>query len=132
MNKRATWIEYLLFIVLFLVVLGFCGNSLFHQQIDQLLSNLEPSCVVGIGSASITVKAWSANDDCQKMIYGQPNFTGHNWLKLGAAKRSEATGDIICEMNMDGRRVTVRDTPTSNMGVTICDILQAPPGTLPQ
>jgi hypothetical protein len=56
--------------------------------------------------ATITVRAWSANDDCQRMMYGQDNFTGVIWHNITPA--TTVDGPVACEMDINGRHVVVR------------------------
>lgn len=110
-----------------LVAIGICGATLYQQQLSVFFRNLEPSCSIGIGTTAVTVQAWSANDDCQKMLLGQDNFTGQNWLKLGASPVSDTSGAIVCEMDMQGRHVIVRDGSMSNNGAAICAMMNGLP-----
>lgn len=121
-NRR--WIGVLILGVL--VVLGICGSTLYRQQTAVLLRGIEPSCTVGITSASITIQAWSANDDCQAMLAGPDNFTGVDWTKFGTSLVSTTSGSVACEMDMAGRHVTVRDGGMMNAGAEVCTLLQGP------
>lgn len=119
-RKRRSWLTPILILLLIIVILGVCGFTFYRQQFDNLLRELKPSCTISAFGDTITVQGWSANDDCQKMIYGQDNFTGVNWLKGGAAP-ANADGPIACEMDISKRHVTVRDN-VGNGGV-VCTML---------
>jgi hypothetical protein len=126
-RKQASWLGYLVIVVLILAI-GSIGSTLYRQQFNNLLRNLEPSCSISAFGATVTVQGWSANSDCQSMLYGGDNFTGVKWT--GATPASEADGTLVCEQDIDGRHVTVRDSGT-NSGAVVCGMLNplsAPPG----
>jgi len=129
-HTRSSFAGPLFIVLLILAILSLVAFTLYRQQVDTLLRSLQPTCTVGVASATITVQAWSANNDCQLMTQGQDNFTGVNWLKLGATPVSQAGGNVSCEMDLSGRHVTVRDSSLNNsQGAVFCSMLNG--GMLP-
>jgi hypothetical protein len=119
-QRRSSWIGYLIILLLILAICGVIGSTFYRQQFDNLLRNLEPSCSISAFGATITVQGWSANNDCQQMLYGGDNFTGVNWS--GATSASVVDGSVICEQDIDGRHVIVRDNG-ANSGAVVCGML---------
>lgn len=114
------------FFIIGAIILFICGFSLYGSQITIFFRNIEPSCTIGMGTATITVQAWSADSDCQAMLIGPNNFTDANWVKYGVAQLSgpNMNGSVICEMEVSGRHVTVRDV--GNNGAVACTLLTDP------
>src|SRR5690242_21257645 len=56
----------------------------------------------------------SANDDCQQSVNQQVNFAIAN-PKFRMFAVSEAKGQVICEMDSQGRHVVVRDSEPSQI-----------------
>lgn len=107
-------------IILFAFIV--CGSSLYSAQLSLFFRGLEPSCSLSMGTATITVQAWSANDDCQAMQGNPHNFTGVNWgALLSPVSGPNMNGDVICEMDISGRHITVRDN--SSNGAIACGML---------
>lgn len=108
------------------IILIALGSYLYGSQLTVFFRNFEPSCTIGIGTATITVQAWSADSDCGAMLRGPNNFTGANWAKFLPEQMSgpNTNGSVICEMNVSDRYVTVRDT--GNMGSVACTLLTDP------
>lgn len=123
-KTRSSLVGWLVGVVVVLVIFGIFARSLYRQQFDNFFRGLEPTCSVSAFGATITVQGWSANDDCQHMLYGGDNFTGVKWT--GATPISSADGSIICEQDIDGRHVTVRGN-----GV-VCGMLNPLPPPLGQ
>ncbi len=117
---------YLLIGILAIITFFICISSLYGQQVTIFLRGLEPSCIVGDGSATITVQSWSANDDCRKMAAGYDDFSGVKWGAI-LSPESEASGTIICERDLSGRHITIRDgNSLSNTGAVLCTMLDMP------
>jgi hypothetical protein len=104
-KSRTPWAGYAILLVLVLAIL-LVLSSVYKQQFNSLLIGFEPSCSMREYGATITVQAWSANDDCQRMEYGQDNFSGVIWHNISAT--NIADGPVACEMDIDGRHVIVR------------------------
>lgn len=114
----------LIIVVLVLAILSTLAEAFYPQQVHNILQTVAPSCSVRIASATITVRAWSADSDCNAILQGPNNFTGWDWTKYGVTSTSEADGDIMCELTFSGRDVIVRDVPASNTGNEACTLLQ--------
>jgi hypothetical protein len=134
-QQNTPWGGYAILLVLVIAII-FVFATLYRQQFNALMRGLEPSCNIAIGTSTITVQAWGANDDCEQMLAGTNNFTYRDWSKLGGTLVSEpASGSILCELDMSERHITVRDSaPYSNNGQITCGILNGsvPNGVLPQ
>jgi hypothetical protein len=104
-RQRLPWGGYAILLLLVLAIF-FVLSNVYKQQFNSLFSSFEPSCSMRGYGATITVQAWSANDDCEAMIYGQDNFTGVIWHNMTAT--TVVDGDVACEMDMNGRHVIVR------------------------
>lgn len=115
-KSRTPWGGYALLLILVLAIFLVLSN-VYKQQFNGLLSGFAPSCSMREYGATITVRAWSANDDCQRMMYGQDNFTGVIWRNMSATTIVE--GDVACEMDINGRHVVVRGN-SGNDGVIVC------------
>lgn len=115
--------EYLIGLLI-LAILGTLAEAFYPSQVNNILQTVAPSCSVRIASATITVRAWSSNSDCNALLSGSNNFTGWDWTKFGVTSTSEVDGDIQCELTFSGRDVIVRDAPMSNTGNEICQLLQ--------
>jgi hypothetical protein len=120
--RKASWFLYLVLFVILLAVLWVCGASLYPQQFANFTRSLEPSCNIGLGTATVTVQSWSANKDCIAMLANADDFSGVNWGSLGFRSVSEPNtgGSIICERELSGRHLTVRDGAMSNNGAIAC------------
>lgn len=125
-RKQASRLEYFILGILVFLVIGGCAFGFYGVQLTVFFRGLEPSCSIGLGTATVTVQAWSANDDCIAMLANVDDFSGVNWGKLGAHAVSapNTSGATICEFDMGGRHVTVRDDATSNSGTIACMGLQ--------
>lgn len=117
-NSNATGFFILGFLCILLLSAFICsGSSLYRSQLTVFFRNFEPSCTVGSGPTTITVQGWSANDDCAKMVGAQPNFTGVNWgLLVQPMSGPNTNGMVICEYDIAGRHVTVRDSYGGSSG----------------
>jgi hypothetical protein len=99
------WGGYALLLALVLAIF-IVFSQLYKQQFNSLFSGFAPSCSMRLYGATITVHGWSANDDCERMEYGQDNFTGVIWHNASATTITD--GPVACEMDIDGRHVVVR------------------------
>ena len=119
------WAGYLTIAVLVLAICSILTGALFPQQANSLIQSFAPSCSIGVGSATVTVKGW--HDDCQHMLAGgNNNFTGIDWSKYEAYAASEANGIVQCEFDLGGRHITIRDGGVSNTGSELCVIMRGP------
>jgi len=109
-----------------LFMLCACSSSLYSRQLGLFFRSLAPSCSIGVDTATVTVQAWSANRDCQEMLSGHGNFTEIDWTRYEADQVSapNMTGAVVCEMDIAGRHVTIRDSPASNAGADLCYLLR--------
>lgn len=113
--------------LLILAIFGTLVEAFYPQQINSLFFGLAPSCTIGVDSATVTVKGWSAQNDCQAMLSGGiNNFTGWDWQKFQAYSASEADGNVQCEFDLAGRHVTIRDSGLATEGRDLCIILRGP------
>lgn len=105
-----------------LFALCVCSSSLYGYRISHMFDGFAPSCTIGVGTATITVTAWSAHDDCAAMLSGPNNFSNVDWSHL-ASPRSEpnTNGPVICEFDEGDRHVTVRDN--GDTGGVLCGML---------
>lgn len=119
--RRASWRGYLILLGLVLAIF-FVFSTLYPQQFANFTRGLEPSCNIGLGTATVTVQSWSANKDCTAMLANADDFSGVNWGYLGFRSVSEPNtgGSIVCERNLSGRYLTVRDGTMSNNGAIAC------------
>lgn len=116
-KSRTPWGGYALLLILVLAIF-FVLSNVYKQQFNGFLSSFAPSCSMREYGATITVRAWSANDDCERMEYGQDNFTGVTWHNMSATTIVE--GDVACEMDIAGRHVVVRGS--GNDGAIVCSM----------
>ncbi|SRR6266480_1911796 len=121
-EKPAPLAAYIIVALLALLTLWICG-SLYSQQLSTLFRGIEPTCTIGIASATVTVQAWSASDDCQKMLVGQDDFTGINWPEYQATARNSADGAVQCEFDRGERHITIRDGGSVGTGNSLCILL---------
>lgn len=124
--RKASRFLYLVLFVLLFAVLGVCAKSLYPQQFANLIRNIEPSCTIGLGTATVTVQSWSANKDCIAMLANADDFSGANFGRLGFHSVSEPNmnGTVLCEFDSRGRHITVRDGDMSNNGQIACMALR--------
>lgn len=101
---------------------------LYWPQAATALRGVEPACTVGLSgsAATITIQGWSATDDCNKIVSGQPSFLGgpaapgNVYLVTGAA-----TAPVLCELDKQGRHLIVRDQGFLTLvGTGECELLQ--------
>ena len=115
-------------VVIFVLALaiGITISAIYYPQtINGLFFGMAPSCSIGVGSATVTVKGW--HNDCQQMeAGGNNNFTGIDWSKYRAYAASEANGTVQCEFDLGGRHISIRDSGMSNTGSEICVIMRGP------
>lgn len=96
-----------------------CSSSLYSQQFSVFFRGLEPSCTLSVGTATITVQAWSANSDCDAMLGDPHNFSGVKWGGLASpSSEPNMNGEVICEMDISGRHVIVKDNTST--GAVVC------------
>lgn len=123
--RRASWRGYVILLVLLLAIF-FVFTQLYPQQFANFTRNLEPSCNIGLGTATVTVQSWSANKDCIAMLANADDFSGANFGSLGFRSVSEPNmnGTVLCEFDSRGRHITVRDGDMSNNGQIACMALR--------
>lgn len=120
-------IGYLTIGVLILAVCGTFVDGLYGEQLSTLFRGFAPSCTIGVGSATVTVKGWSANNDCQAMLAGgHDNFTGMDWSQYQAYAASSPASNVQCEFDLSGRHITIRDSGISTIGSDLCTIMRGP------
>lgn len=110
---------HILIAALLLAIIAVLSTA-YRTQLGLFLRNLEPSCSISFIGATITVQAWSANDDCEQMLFGPDNFTGVDWK--GGHPASEVSGTITCEYDLAGRHLIVRDAG-SGQGDIVCTMI---------
>ena len=119
--------DLILYVILAALILALLGTLFIINGGATMLSGLAPSCTIGVGSATVTVKGWSANNDCQAMLSGgYGNFTGIDWNRYQAYAASEPAANVQCEFDLAGRHVTIRDSGISTTGSGLCYLIQRP------
>ena len=121
---------YIIIGILALVALWLCAPPV-SGFVVAIFHSTEPTCTIGQPPTTITVRSQTANTDCQEMLNGPNNFTSVDWHKLGfmpyPISDSNSDGAIVCELDLDGRHITVRDSdPKYNVGGAVCLMLHAP------
>ncbi len=106
---------------------------LYSGTLGRALLAIQPRCTIGVTgtAATVTIEGWSANQDCQRIVSGQQSFLGtfpatHVYLYTGTPTNPE-----VCEVNVQGRRVIVRDEGALKLnGNAVCQaLLQHASGT---
>lgn len=93
---------------------------------NSLIQAIEPSCTIGLTgtAATITIEAWSANQDCDAFFAGNPTFLGpavENPTKNYYRYSGTPTEPVVCEGNDQGRHIIVRDEGALKLvGNSIC------------
>ena len=100
---------------------------LYAPQIISALISIEPSCTVGITgtAATITFQGWQAAHNCTTLI------SGNQSLQITLAKvyllDSPPNEPIVCQVDKDGLRITVRDEGILKLvGNTLCQTFLSP------
>lgn len=135
-RKRVAWRRVLLIIaacLLFLTIIGF----LFSAQLGNFITSLEPSCSLGFSgtTASLTIKGWTANQDCQAIQAGQTSFLSvlnlsNSLISLNLVyPLSQSPQEpVVCEVQYGGRDLVVRDSGVFHIvGVALCQGLMKLP-----
>jgi hypothetical protein len=126
-KRRPSAISVILGTAVILLLLSII-SWFYWPQVQVVARNLEPSCTIGFGgtSATLTIQGWSASDDCNKTINGEPNFVIVNPQanKQQFYLSSNPTGDIQCEFDDQGRHIIVRDSGSIKLvGLALCDAI---------
>lgn len=118
-------------LIIGLLILAICGvlaDGFYPQQVNGLLAGFAgfaPSCTIGVDSATVTIKGWNANNDCQAILAGgHNNFTGMDWSRYQAYAASEPAANIQCEFDLSGRHITIRDSGNSQEGGDLCYLMR--------
>lgn len=100
-----------LLMLLFCLMLG--AFVLYGGSLSRILAAVEPSCTIGIAgsAATITIQGWSAAQDCNQILSGQPSFLDSSGKLAGGIYQytETPTNPVVCELNDQGRHVIVRD-----------------------
>ncbi|HLZ55563.1 MAG TPA: hypothetical protein VKR06_01335 [Ktedonosporobacter sp.] len=112
-------------ICLLLLVAG--GFWLYWPQIQIGLRAVEPSCTVGLSgtAAQLTIQGWQAEADCEAILNGKASFLGDPNKPENVYAVSQPQGTILCELDMKGRHLMVRDQgAVTLMGSGLCQELE--------
>ena len=94
-----------------------------------IATGVTPSCTIGLSgtAATITIQAWSANNDCNDIVNGRVSFLGDPVKPGGVYLLTSApTGAILCETDKQGRHLVVRDQGLNIIGSGECQLLTKP------
>ncbi len=109
--QHRTRICYGIFLVIaVLIMAGLAG--LYWPQINKAMHAIEPNCTIGVTgtAATVTVQAWTANNDCHQVINGETAFlSGPLPPKTVYEGTQDTTAPVVCELDMQGRHIIVRD-----------------------
>ena len=135
-RRRVAWRRILLIIascLLLLTIIGF----LFSSQLSNFITSIEPSCSLGFSgtTASLTIKGWTANQDCQAIQTGQTSFLSvlnlpNSLISLNLVyPLSQSPQEpVVCEVQYGGRDLVVRDADIFHVvGIILCQGLMKLP-----
>lgn len=104
---------FLIFLLILLVLVLFAGVAfaVYAPSFDDLLVSLQPHCYVGVTgtAASITVRGWTANSDCDQIVTGSDTSLIHSHTLNFYRLTEPPQQPVICEIDYSGRHLIIRD-----------------------
>ena len=143
MQPRPVWKHPLMIGMYVAIVLVFCLSSAivyaaYTGALQRFLLSIEPTCTVGLtgSAATMTIIAWSANQDCDDLFAGKTTFLGQGTSdvadlnKLVYRYTGTPTSPVVCELDIKGRHIIVRDEGALKLvGTQLCENLQRLPSS---
>jgi hypothetical protein len=124
-----------LIVVLLVIILLLAGAYLYRDSLSNVVSSAQPSCSLGVTgtSATLTIRGWSASQDCDDILAGRSNFLGSSFPPTNIYKYTGSpTTPIVCEMDEQGRHLIVRDEGSLKLaGNELCFRLRKQPTPVP-
>jgi hypothetical protein len=112
------------FLVLTGLALLLSGGALLYA-FPQVGRVIEPTCTVGLTATTttITIVAWSAHDDCDRLVHGKTNFLGSP-VPAGSIYATNPAPYTLCELDIQNRHLIVRDRNLNLVGSGECELLR--------